>query len=139
MSSLEITMARLEDQIKYYDKSSITNKRIYECLKIIEFISAAAIPVLASKAVPPLVLGILGSLIVVLEGLQQLKQFNNNWTNYRSTCESLRHEKYLFEAKADCYASADNPDTLLAERIESLISREHAKWVSTKEEMKKER
>jgi hypothetical protein len=36
-------------------------------------------------------------------------------------------------AKAGIYADAIDPDRLLAERIESLISTEHAKWVSAQE------
>ncbi|HWX20688.1 MAG TPA: DUF4231 domain-containing protein [Candidatus Binatia bacterium] len=59
-----------------------------------------------------------------------------DWFTYRSTCEDLKHEKYLWLAKAGPYASVERPDALLAERIESLVSREHAKWVSTSEQAK---
>jgi hypothetical protein len=48
-------------------------------------------------------------------------------------CEELRHEKYLWIAKAGHYADAKDLDRLLAERVESLISTEHANWVSTQE------
>jgi hypothetical protein len=80
---------------------------------------------------PVIITGSLGALIVVLEALQGLYQFQSNWISYRSSCEGLRHEKYLWLAKAGHYADAKDPDRLLAERIESLISMEHAKWVST--------
>jgi len=49
---------------------------------------------------------------------------------YRSTCEYLKHGKYLFLASAGPYRNAENPATLLAERIETLVSQEHAKWIS---------
>jgi hypothetical protein len=49
----------------------------------------------------------------------------------------LKHEKFLWLAKAGPYATAERPDVLLAERVEALISREHAKWVSTREQAEK--
>lgn len=75
-----------------------------------------------------------GALIVVLEGFQQLQQYQQNWTTYRSTCERLKHEKYLFAARAGPYAAVARPDALLAERVEGLVSQEHAAWVSHRNE-----
>ena len=46
---------------------------------------------------------------------------------YRSTAEALKHEKYLFLSSAGPYAAADRL-RLLAERVEDLVSQEHAKW-----------
>jgi hypothetical protein len=69
----------------------------------------------------------------VLEGVQQLQQYQQNWTSYRSTCEQLKHEKFLFLARAGPYATGD-PAKQLAERVESLVSQEHAAWVSQRED-----
>ena len=66
--------------------------------------------------------------------LLQLNQYHHHWTTYRSTCEALKHEKFLWIGKAGPYAAADNPNMTLAERIEAVISHEHAKWVSTRQE-----
>ena len=74
-------------------------------------------------------------MIVVLEGLQQLMQYQQNWINYRSTCERLKHEQYLYLAAAGPYAALADPGTLLAERIESLVSQEHAAWASQQEDV----
>jgi hypothetical protein len=76
---------------------------------------------------------VLGSLIVVLEGLQHVNQYQSNWTSYRSTSEALKHEKFLYLARAGPY-SVERAHELLAERIEGLISQEHAKWVSARDE-----
>jgi hypothetical protein len=54
--------------------------------------------------------------------------------SYRSTCEWLEHEKYLYLAGAGPYADATNPARLLATRVEGLISQEHASWVEPREE-----
>lgn len=131
------TLKRLEEQIDWYDKKSIFNQSCFKRIKVIELIAAALIPLLAGISIliqyPVIITGSLGALIVVLEALQGLYQFQSNWISYRSSCEGLRHEKYLWLAKAGYYADAKDPDRLLAERIESLISMEHAKWVSTQE------
>jgi hypothetical protein len=54
----------------------------------------------------------------------------------------LKHEKYLFLGQAGPYSKAENPTQVLAERVESLASQDHAKWVSvqkpTKEQAKKD-
>lgn len=132
------TLKRLEDQISWYDRKSRANQRWFKWLKAAEIIAAAAVPVAAGVAAPALLTGGLGAFIVVLEGLQGLNQFQHNWTTYRSTCEELEHEKYLWLAQAGPYATAANPDAMLAERIETLISSEHAKWVAAREKAEEE-
>ena len=121
---------RLEEQIQWYSRGARRNKRHYMRIKVVQIVSAAAIPVLAATSVPTWVSGVLGALIVVLESLQQLFQFHSNWTHYRSTSEALKHEKYLYLAQAGSYATAANPAALLAERVESRVSQEHASWAS---------
>ena len=69
-------------------------------------------------------------MIVVLESIQHLYQYQQNWITYRSTTEALRHERYLYLAKAGPYAEGDQ-HRQLAERIEGLISQEHAKWTAS--------
>jgi hypothetical protein len=63
-----------------------------------------------------------------------LNQYQQNWVAYRSTCESLKHEKYVYLGKASPYAIAGDAHALLAERIESLVSQEHAKWASVQQQ-----
>lgn len=135
------TLERLEDQIDWYDKKSGSNQGWFKRIKIVELIAAALIPLIAgfSTTSPQyatyyaIATGGLGALIVLLESLQGLYQFQSNWISYRSSCEGLRHEKYLWLAQAGPYADAGDPDRLLAERVESLISTEHAKWVCAQE------
>ena len=98
--------------------------------------SAAIIPLLAAShlSYAAVATGVLGVLITVLEGMLQLNQFHENWIRYRSTCESLKHEKYIFLANAAPYSNVENPRTLLAERVESLVSQEQAKWASVQQQ-----
>ncbi len=129
---------RLEDQISWYDRKSISNQRTYKRIKMTEIIAAAVIPFLGAlnTNLPHFGwwTGGLGVLITVLEGTLHLNQYQQNWTAYRSTCESLKHEKYVYLAKASPYAGVADPRALLAERVESLVSQEHAKWASSQQE-----
>lgn len=126
------TVERLEDQIDWYDRKSNRHQRTYRWLKVLEVVVAALIPFSAGYSPWPVVTGILGVLVVVLEGLQGLFQYHRNWMMYRSTCEALKHEKYLWRASAGPYSNVDDPTVLLAERIESIISRENANWISAR-------
>ena len=127
---------RLEQQIEWYDRKSTHAKRWYHRLKMTQLLVAAAIPVTVAANANQVTAAVLGALIVVLEGFQQLFQFHSNWTTYRSTCERLKHEKYLYEAGGGPYGGED-PDARLAERVEGLVSQEHAAWSTTQREAKK--
>jgi hypothetical protein len=105
---------------------------------VVELVAAAAIPVGAAFGATAAVGAVLGAAVVVLEGIQQLNQFQSNWITYRSTAEALKHEKYLYLAKASPF-DGERPLQLLAERIEGLISQEHAKWSAAREKEERPR
>ena len=128
------TWDRLEDQISWYDRKSIAAQRIYKRLKVLQLAAAAAVPVVAALHTAAWVTAALGGVVLLFEGLQQLGQYQVNWIAYRSTCESLKHERYLYLAQAGPYANPATAPRILAERIEGLVSQEHAKWVSAREE-----
>jgi hypothetical protein len=126
--------ARVREQIAWYDGKSRQNQRWFKRLKVGQIVTAAAIPFAASVSAPIWLVGGGGALIVVLESLQQLQQYQQNWTTYRATCERLKHEQFLFLSHAGPYATALDPETLLAERVEGLVSQEHAAWASHRED-----
>jgi hypothetical protein len=130
------TWDRLEDQITWYDGRSRDNQRRYKWLKLLELAVAASLPVVAGIGSPALATGALAAVIVVLEGAQHLYQFQERWITYRSTAEALKHERYLYLAKAGPYLGADR-HRQLAERIEGLISQEHAKWTTSQQQAPK--
>lgn len=134
------TLERLEDQISWYDNKSTNAQSWYKALKLLQIVTAAALPLVAVFEVPESdkVSAALGVVILILEGFQHLNQYQQNWIAYRSTCEALKHEKYLYLAGAGPYAGAENALALLAEQIEGLISQEHAKWVSVQKQAAKE-
>src|SRR2546423_2252445 len=129
---------RLEDQIAWYDDRSGRNQRMFKRLKYVEIAAAAAIPVVAGLDITRVVPAVLGALVLMIEAVQHLNQYQAQWTAYRSTAEALKHEKFLYLAKTAHYAPVADPRALLAERVEGLVSQEHAKWISAREEARKE-
>ncbi len=126
---------RLDDQMNWYDKKSQFNQKWHKLLKIIEIISAASITFLAgmSKDITysEWYIGILGILIAVSSGASSLYKFQENWIQYRTTAETLKHEKFKFLTKAEPYRDDSNAFLILVDRIESLLSKENTQWSLT--------
>lgn len=122
--------ARLEQQIRWYDRSSGRAQRLFKWMKYIEMgcgVIAAPIALVNGPAAAAL-----SATVVLLEGLQQLHQWQHNWITYRATCEMLRHEKYSYIARSGQYDGLDDEQAKkqLVENVEGLVSTEHAKWLS---------
>jgi hypothetical protein len=119
---------RLTDQLGWYEAKSQTAQQRYKQVKAAQLMFGAAVPVVVlAPGVNALVPAALGATVVVLEGLQQLHQWQANWIRYRSTAEGLKREKYLFLSRAGPYTHPDR-EQVLAERIEDQLSRENADW-----------
>jgi putative flippase GtrA len=110
----------------------MTCQRSYKRVKLSQLVVGAAIPVVACLGLPSAIIATLAAFVVVAEGVQQLCQWHTNWVLYRSTAEALKHEKYLYLATAGPY-SGDDRHRVLAERLEGLVSQEHAKWTEARE------
>lgn len=132
MSERDPMMEHLDEKIAWYDGKSLASQRAFKRMKAIEILIAALIPLLAALDPSPIAIatGVLGVLVTVLEGTLHLNQYQQNWINYRSTCESLKYEKYIYLAQAPPYANAPNPYALLTERIGSLLSQENIEWTA---------
>ncbi|HVF14051.1 MAG TPA: DUF4231 domain-containing protein [Acidimicrobiales bacterium] len=130
--------SRLQEQIAWYDTKSMRAMAFYKTLKVFQIVVAASIPVVAGAGVSGWVTGALGSTIVVVEGIQQLFRFHEYWLSYRAACEALRQEMFLYEAAAGNYRTEQEPDRLLAERMNGITSQEVARWTSLHTAEKKE-
>jgi len=122
---------RLEDQLEWYDRKSVGAQRAYKRLKVLELVVAGAVPVLAALPVQAAVTASFAAVVVIAEGVLQVNQWQTTWVLYRATAEALKHEKYLFLANAGPYSGSDR-DRVLAERVEGLVSQEHAKWTEAR-------
>lgn len=123
---------RLDDQINWYDNKAARAQRWYEVYQVTELIIAALIPLLsgyaASSTLIAVIIGGGGALITLIEGICKLFRFHENWIEYRSTCELLRHEKYLYQMRAFPYCKEESYEQMFVKNVESLISAESSKW-----------
>ena len=129
MDAEEYLKARLEPQIAWYDKKSTRNKLANTITKIVEILCAAMIPLLAGYAKGgqqsiSVVIGILGVVVAASAGVSALLKYQEQWIKYRTTAESLKKEKYLFQTKVEPY-NADDPLSVLVQRVETLVSQEN--------------
>ncbi len=134
MGKEEYLDKRLEDQIKWYDDKAAWNQKWFKRLQVVVIVSGVLVPFLSGLAPgdefwTKFSVGLLGVLVAALTAVLGLYKFQENWIQYRITCESLKREKYIFTAGVAPYANSDAFD-LLVERVESLISKEHTNWVS---------
>jgi hypothetical protein len=131
MNEEEYLNDRLNDQIDWYGKKSQTNQKWFKGLRLLEIVFATVIPFLAAigSNIPhySMIIGGLGITIAVSAGVSTLYKYHENWIEYRNTSETLKHEKYLFQAKCSPY---DNDESFckLVQRVEGLISKENTQW-----------
>lgn len=123
---------RLEDQLGWYDRKSMAAQQMYRRLKVLQIVVSAAVPVAALITEDAVTAGALGAVVLVIEGILELGSYRTNWQKYRSTSEALKHEKFMFLASAGPYTDLPEEDARreLAERVEALVSDEHAQWVA---------
>ncbi|MFC0559663.1 DUF4231 domain-containing protein [Halalkalibacter alkalisediminis] len=129
----EYIQIRLEDQINWYDNKSISAQKLYKRLKGIVIILSASIPLFVSF-VPDfkflvIVVSIIGVAITGIEAWLGLSKYHENWIEYRSICETLRQEKYMYLTKTGVY-DTENSFKSLVERVESIISKENVNWAN---------
>jgi hypothetical protein len=134
ISETDYIATRLDDQINWYSTKSSYCQIRHKALRITEVISAALIPFLSGigSEIPynSWIIGTLGALIAVCAASSGIFKFHENWIQYRATSEQLKHEKYLFLARATPYSDPD-AFVVLVHRIEGLISKENSTWTQT--------
>lgn len=140
MNENEYLDQRIQDQINWYDKKSGYNQKWYKRLRLLEIISATFIPFLAgylseTTICLKVIIGFLGVVVAVLTGIISIYQFQENWIKYRTTAETLKHEKYLFLTKVEPY-DTDNSFSILVKRIEAIISKENSEWAKSVQQKK---
>jgi hypothetical protein len=69
-------------------------------------------------------------IVVILTAALKTFKYQENWINYRTTCEALKKEKYLYDAGLSDYQLSDDREAQFVEKVEALLSRENTLWLS---------
>lgn len=124
---------RVNDQIIWYDEKSKNAQKYYKAYQIVEIILATLIPLLAGYSQSykqiTFIIGLFGAVIAIIESITKLYKFHENWIQYRTTCEMLRYQKYLYLTRSAPYNSKDETvDNVFVRTIENIISAENNQW-----------
>jgi len=124
-------LARLHAELTFYDRSATNKKRGHFTIRLLELLVGAGVPAAAVLGATPALLGVLGAVVVVLQGAEQLFHFHAQWLSHRSTFETLKREEALYLAKAGPYRTSDDLDVTLAERVDEIRTAETLQFVET--------
>jgi len=135
MDAQEYIEKLLKAEIDWYDRKSLQDQKELKTLRTAEIVAAALVPLLSGIAISlhslntagSITVGLLGVAITVLAGTLSLGQHQEHWIEYRTTCESLKKEKFLFETRVEPYDTADAV-RMLVRRVETLVSKENTNW-----------
>ena len=131
----EYISTRLDPQIKWYDEKSVHAQKRYKQFQVVEIILAAFIPLLSGYTslcdLIPIIIGILGAIIVIIESVTKLYKYHENWIQYRSTCEMLLYQKHWYLTRSFPYNPNDETvDNIFIKNVEEIMSAENRHWKS---------
>lgn len=127
---------RYNDQVYWYDRKSILHKRLNYVFQIPTIFIAAIIPIFAILEEKWITV-VLSAILAVFVGINNFCKFEEKWHNYRTTCETLKKELYYCRSRINEYRDTKEPEELFIERVESIISSEHTRWLTIEKKEKK--
>lgn len=129
-------LAEIDYVIGGFHKRASRYRIIFLVLRSSQIVAAASIPVVSIMApitVQPTVSGLLGALIVVMEGLLGAFEFQRYWVRYRYGGLLLNGERRLFRGNAGPYKDAADPESLYVERANTVIKDVQSGWMTLTE------
>lgn len=141
MTEEQYLSERVDDQIAWYSGKSTVNKRYYIWSNGLIIFFAAMIPFLSGVNIdnttggnidntnwPQYATAFLGVMTATLTGLSALLKFQEKWTTYRITAESLRREKILYKTSASPYDKNGASFKNFVHNVERIMNNENSSW-----------
>ena len=116
---------------RWYDRAASRTRHAYAILKVISLAVAATVPVLAAIGAEAALTASLAAVVVLIEGVVQLFQLQNNWISYRATAEALRQHGFSYAAQVDPYNDPQTRRGQLAEFLRDATTKENTAWSSS--------
>ena len=111
MNQEEYLQQRVDDQIAWYNSKSQKCQRSFKALRFFEIAAAALIPLLSGYVSEwqglGYAVGFLGFCVAVVAGTLGLFQYQELWVEYRTICETLKREKFLFLTGVEPYNTGE--------------------------------
>lgn len=126
---------RVDDQISWFERKSGWNQKRYKRMRTAVIILSVSLPFATgfiSESDYSIVLkvgvGLAGVVIAVLEGVQSLNKYQENWIAYRTSAENLKREKMLYLTQVGDYAQTEDAFKLFVMKIEMLLNHQDQNW-----------
>jgi hypothetical protein len=117
---------RVEEKIKTYTRLSRVYRFSYLVTGTLSIISSAAVPVLINASNNEQYATLLSLFVTILVSIERLFRFREYWRNFDFAEESLKREKYLYQARSGEYDNKQDEDAfqLFVKRFEEKIRAE---------------
>ena len=136
---------RYQDQVQWYDAKASQNQKTYRRFQWALIGLSTVTPALVGLQAEFVIAGVSHSpaiytsvAVAVLTASLKTFKFQENWINYRTTCETLRKERHLFDAGLQGYGGNPDREALFVNRVEALISQENTLWLSVQEKQEED-
>lgn len=138
MDVQEYIQTRVDTEIQWYNKRSNYCQRMYQGFQVAKIVLAALIPLLSAYSeksyMVALTVGSFGAVIAIIESIGKLFKYQEYWIQYRTTCELLKHQKYVYLTQSPPYnRSNQTTENIFIQNIETIISSENNQWKTTNE------
>jgi hypothetical protein len=123
---------RVDDQIAWYDRKSGLNKKLYIRMEIAAILLSVSIPLVTDfiTAETPYiksVVSFMGVAIAAITGIVSLMKYRDNWIEYRTTSEMLRHERFMYLTSVGAYQTRDRFAVFVV-AVEEILTKEINNW-----------
>lgn len=126
---------RIEEQIRYYEKKSSHNKKLFFRISIATIILNALIPIVslllpAADIVTKLTITALSSSATILTSIQALCGAKDLWTKYRNNASHLTAKLHQYYAHTGPFVGKTPEEAflLLSEICETRMEDEYQQW-----------
>jgi hypothetical protein len=133
MTEEQYLSERVDDQIEWYSTKSAINKVYHIWSNGLIIFFAALIPFISGIDIdgdkwPQYVTALLGVMTATLTGLSALLKFQEKWTTYRITAESLLREKILYQTRTNLYEKNAASFKSFVHNVEKIMNNENSSW-----------
>ena len=127
---------RYEGQVKWYGGKATSNKRRYYIAQtLVVCVSAAATMTIAlgvyfedTRWIRLAALG-MTTVVTALVSLQKVFRYQEQWIEYRTTAETLKKERPMYDGRIGEYEHAESPERMFVSRVENCISTQNTRWM----------
>jgi hypothetical protein len=125
---------RLAQYQSWYDKKAVKAKATHLRTRTAAVVGGSLVPVLINLEFPhaQAVTTVVSLIVAGAVSLESVFRYREQWKNYRSTEQTLGHEKIYFLTRTGVYTDLDDDTAFatLVERVEATIANENAATLS---------